>query len=91
MSKAEIMSRANGMRPDEGGVDDSLLQAEISFWQEMIKFRDDTMTDESLERMQQALALAQCKLKNSLISSQSSRLSHSSQSGNVIFINGRKV
>lgn len=38
------------------------LTAEIEFWREMIQGRDPDCAQETLERMQQALALAERKL-----------------------------
>lgn len=70
-----------------GKIDCSLLEAEISFWQEMIKFRDASMTDESLERMQQALALARVRLTEAT-EINSSQVNGAT--GNVYFMNGRR-
>jgi len=39
-----------------------LLRAEIGFWREMLEVADCTVPAESIERMQQALALAECRL-----------------------------
>jgi hypothetical protein len=61
-------SKNSGRRqacPETVGVTPGLLRAEISFWHEMIRLRGETMSDASLERMHQALALAQCKLAQS--------------------------
>ncbi len=41
---------------------EALLQVEIRFWQEMISTCPATQPGESLERMRQALALAESKL-----------------------------
>jgi hypothetical protein len=71
------------------GIDPSLLKAEISFWQEMIKLRDTTMTHESVERMEQALALAQTKLENSLSIAKPSQKPSGLRIGNVHFIKSR--
>jgi hypothetical protein len=43
-------------------INEAVLRAEIGFWQELIDTREESMADDSLERMHQALALAQCKL-----------------------------
>ncbi len=45
-----------------GGVNEPLLCAEISFWQDMIAACEPSHPDESRERMQQALALAELRL-----------------------------
>jgi hypothetical protein len=73
------------------GMDSSLLIAEISFWQEMIKFRSATTTVESLERMQQALALAQSKLKNFSIPDQTAGSTEGLPAGNVYFLERRTI
>lgn len=39
------------------------LEAEIEFWQEMIDSRERSHSGQALERMQQALALAERKLQ----------------------------
>jgi hypothetical protein len=41
---------------------EALLQSEIEFWQEVIANCPDTQPADSLERMQQALALAETRL-----------------------------
>lgn len=43
------------------GLEDNLT-AEIEFWRDMIDDRDPNCAEETLERMQQALALAERKL-----------------------------
>jgi hypothetical protein len=40
------------------------LITEIEFWREMIELRQDSASTESVERMQQALALAELRLRN---------------------------
>ena len=50
--------RCSGMVTNE-----ALLRSEISFWQELITSCDGTQAPETLERMHQALALAQCRLE----------------------------
>ena len=40
----------------------ALLGMEIRFWQEMIEYREAGTPDESVERMQQALSLAQSRM-----------------------------
>jgi hypothetical protein len=44
-------------------LDEELLNTEIDFWQDMIDLRRKTASPESLERMQQALALVELKLQ----------------------------
>lgn len=44
----------------------ALLGVEIRFWKEMIEYREAGTPDESVERMQQALCLAQSRLKRLL-------------------------
>ena len=44
------------------GVYEALLQSEICFWKDMIVGSDPAHPLESLERMQQALALAESRL-----------------------------
>jgi hypothetical protein len=44
------------------GINEALLRSEIGFWQELIDACDDTQDDDSLERMRQALALAEFRL-----------------------------
>jgi hypothetical protein len=90
MSNLDVNTRPDRARSAPCGVDRSLLKAEISFWQEMIRFRDVTMTDESLERMQQALALAQSKLNNSETVHPFLQTTENRASGNVTCIRSRK-
>ena len=82
----EVNTNYRQTAAEPGKVDQSLLEAEISFWQEMIKFCDPSITDESLERMQQALALAQTKLNHQLSSHKSERKSGECPGSNVYFI-----
>jgi len=65
------------------GVDPALLQVEISFWQELIKLRGATASDESLERMEQALALAQSKLNSLLLTDRATRNTPQNSGENV--------
>ncbi len=51
----DFMRRANGIY-------EALLQSEICFWKDMIVGSDPAHPLESLERMQQALALAESRL-----------------------------
>jgi hypothetical protein len=44
------------------GINEALLHSEIGFWQEMIDSSDESMAPDQLERMQQALALAESRL-----------------------------
>ena len=46
-------------------LDEEMLNTEIDFWQDMIELRRNTASPESLERMQQALALVERKLAKS--------------------------
>lgn len=71
------------------GVDPSLLEAEISFWREMIRFRSATVTNETLERMQQALELAQCKLEYFSVPDECAGNIRNQTAGNVHFITHR--
>lgn len=71
------------------GIDPSLLETEISFWQEMIKFRSATVTNETLERMQQALELAQCKLENFNVSDEAVEHAQDQPAANVYLISTR--
>jgi len=44
------------------GLNEALLRSEISFWKELIHTCDTSQAPDSLERMQQALALAELHL-----------------------------
>ena len=44
------------------GLNESLLRSEISFWKELIDTCDSLQPTDSLERMRQALALAELHL-----------------------------
>lgn len=90
MSQAELTHTHHKAGAGTGKVDLSLVKAEISFWQEMIKFRDASMTDESLERMQQALALAQTRLIQHTKVSPSTPGPNNHSNGNVYFINAHR-
>ena len=51
-----------GTTAGHGDAQGAMLEAEIGFWQELIDDCGATHPTESLERMQQALALAECRL-----------------------------
>jgi hypothetical protein len=46
----------------EYGINEALLRSEIAFWSEMIESCDETQTADALERMHQAMALAELRL-----------------------------
>ena len=46
------------------GINAALLRSEIGFWQEMINSSDKPPAPVALERMEQALALAESRLKS---------------------------
>ena len=46
----------------EYGINEALLRSEIGFWRELIESCDDSQPPESIERMHQALALAESRL-----------------------------
>ena len=48
--------------PGPGGPE-SMLRAEIIFWREMLQDDSDSLPPESVERIRQALALAESKLR----------------------------
>lgn len=45
----------------DAGASEALLRAEISFWRDLLNSCDRYMPPESMERMQQALALAELR------------------------------
>jgi len=55
--KEPEQTRRSGAAPGEGC--ESLLRAEIAFWRELLSECDRSVPPESLERMRQALALAE--------------------------------
>jgi len=57
------MSHTDEQNP-ESGIHEALLRSEIGFWREMIDSCDETQTPDSLERMHQALALAESRLNS---------------------------
>jgi len=63
MSNGKESIGGRGLRIEIPGVTPDLLRSEIGFWQEMIRLRGERVSEESLERMHQALALAQCRLR----------------------------
>lgn len=73
------------------GINKALLRSEIGFWQEMIASSDESMTDEALERMKQALALAQSRLNSLSGRYQPAPAKKSPTHGNVYCINRHRV
>ena len=91
MSKADIHDERGRSAADVRSVIESLLKSEISFWQELIRHPSSTMTEESMERMNQALALAQTKLRKYALPQDTGIRELAPQSTNVYPINGRKA
>ena len=52
-------------QPEVGaeGLYETMLQTEINFWRDLIECSEEAQTPECLERMQQAMALAQSRLQ----------------------------
>jgi hypothetical protein len=50
---------------DSDGVNEALIRSEIRFWRDLIEsLNDETRTRDSMERMHQALALAEFRLES---------------------------
>ena len=73
------------------GINKALLCSEIGFWQEMLDSADASMTEEALERMEQALALAQSRLKSLSERFRPAPAKRSPTHGNVYCINKHRV
>ena len=55
-------SQRQAVTGTEYGINEALLRSEIAFWSEMIESCDKTQTADALERMHQAMALAELRL-----------------------------
>ena len=73
------------------GINEALLRSEIGFWQEMIGTSNESTTDEALERMKQALALAQSRLTGLCGRCRPVPAKKSPSHGNVYPINRQRV
>lgn len=61
--KIGIMFDHTGKGPDSPALNESLLRSEIAFWRDMIETQNLAgQSHEALERMHQALALAEYRL-----------------------------
>ena len=62
MKSGTIINENQDSLQHTNGINEALLRSEISFWDDMIAGCDPAHPLESLERMQQALALAESRL-----------------------------
>jgi hypothetical protein len=65
MAESEITTKHRPSRTGNGVQAESALQTEIHFWQDMIASCKETLPPEAIERMQQARALAERRLRQS--------------------------
>ena len=68
------------------GINEALLRSEIGFWRELIDACNDKEPTDSVERMQQALALAESRLRELFQSHQDNRKAESAPPGNVYWL-----
>jgi len=73
------------------GINETLLRSEIGFWQEMIDSDDESLAPDALERMQQALALAQSRLKSLFRNYQRAARNNGHSHGNVYRIKDHRA
>lgn len=73
------------------GINETLLRSEIGFWQEMIDSDGESLAPDALERMQQALALAQSRLKNLFRNYQRAARNNGHAHGNVYCIKNHRA
>jgi len=73
------------------GINETLLRSEIGFWQEMIDSDDESLAPDALERMQQALALAQSRLKSLFRNYQRAARNNGQSHGNVYCIKNHRA
>lgn len=73
------------------GISAALLRSEIGFWQDLIDSSAEPLAPEALERMEQALALAELKLKRMVQNSQPSAAKSGYKNSNVYSIRGHRV
>lgn len=74
----------------EYGINEALLQSEIEFWREMIDSCELIQTAESLERMSQAMALAETKLSNLFETYRKTGRAGARRSSNVYSLDDRR-
>lgn len=65
MAESEITTKHRPTRTGNGVQAEGVLQTEIQFWQDMIASCKESLPPEAIERMQQARALAERRLKQS--------------------------
>ena len=58
----DLETQKRALAGTEYGINEALLRSEIGFWREMIDSCGKTQPAASIERMQQAMALAESKL-----------------------------
>ena len=62
MKSGTIVKKDHDSSERDTGINEALLRAEINFWKEMISACNPSHAREPLERMEQALALAEWRL-----------------------------
>jgi hypothetical protein len=73
------------------GISAALLRSEIGFWQDLIEANEEPLAPGALERMEQALALAESRLKR-LFQETQQPLQHANYSqSNVYSIRGHRA
>ena len=73
------------------GISAALLRSEIGFWQELIDASESPLAPDALERMEQALALAESRLKRLFQNSQQPVANASFSQSNVYNIRNRRA
>ena len=73
------------------GISAALLRSEIGFWQELIDASESPLAPDALERMEQALALAESRLKRLFQNSQPPVANVNFSHSNVYNIRSRRA
>lgn len=73
------------------GISAALLRSEIGFWQDLIESSEGPLASDAMERMEQALALAQSRLQRLLWNSQQPAANVKLLHSNVYSITGRRA
>ena len=91
MNTTNSTNEETGSRDPLHGISAALLRSEIGFWQDLIESSKGPLASGALERMEQALALAQSRLQRLLQNSQQPAANVNLPHSNVYSITGRQA
>jgi hypothetical protein len=91
MNTTDITDEEMDSRDPLQGISAALLRSEIGFWQELIEASEEPLAPGALERMEQALALAESRLKRLFRESQQPVQRANYSRSNVYNIRGHRA